>query len=378
MAIDINGETLIITLDAVVAGVLDVDVGADLYTVWKTWMKQGNMRYPPAFRTTGGDELTAIIDAGAYFFLRNDYGWRIKSYENDATYYLVGNLAVQDTSLPAFIPTIGTYTAAILGLQPVTQGVTPAMANQLEQISFADGVAVSPATGEPGTGNDVNNNPIGTRIAPSDNMADAHYILMARGLDKFYLMDSLTIGATDLSMGHAFIGDSPFIVLTIEIAADVTNCSVTNLSLTGELDGLNSITNCSLKAVTNVSGIVHNCELTDDITLSGGIHIIESYSAKSGAGYINITTGAHTIEVSDWHRSLGLKGMTAGIHTIEMYGGQLHLDATCTGGTIYVRGAYSLPPDDQSTGTVVIDQSETKAVWDEARALTVGKFIGLK
>ena len=70
--------------------------------------------------------------------------------------------------------------------------------------------------------------------------------------------------------------------------------------------------------------------------------------------------------------------MTAGTHTIEIYGGQLHLENTCTGGNVYMRGAHSLPVDDQSVGTTVIDQTEVAATWGDNKALTVPKYLGLK
>lgn len=380
-----DGEALLITLDPVVDGVLDVDVGQDLYAQWKAWMLQGNMRFPPAFRTTGGDELTEIIDAGAYFFLRNDYGWRVKPYENDGTYYLIGNLAVQLTSLPALVSTTGAFTAAILGLQPVTQGVTAAMGAQLEQVSLEGGVAIDPVNGLLGTGLAPTGVPIGSRLAPAKLISDAHTIAVDRGLNTFYVMDDLNI-ATENFHGHAhvFRGDSPFIVLTIEDPAIFTNAAVENLTIVGELDGLNTVTRSNVGAVTNVSGFFEKCVFTDSLSLSGPTHFIECYSSKVGAGYVNILTGTNDFQVSDWHRSLGITGMTAGTSTIEMYGGQLHLDASCTGGTIYLRGNYSLPPDDQSTGTTLIDQTENVALWGTPEAVLLAlqvseawKLLGL-
>ena len=120
MAIDFDGINLIITLDS---GVTEVDVREDIYEPWKEWVRAGNAAFPAAFRPLGGDPLTALINAGSYFFLNNTVGWRIKPPEEDITIYLTGNLAVEDVSLPAFVPTDGNFTTAILGLQQVTQGV---------------------------------------------------------------------------------------------------------------------------------------------------------------------------------------------------------------------------------------------------------------
>jgi len=120
MAVSFDGPNLIITLES---GVTEVDVKEDLYEAWKDWVRAGNAQFPQAFTVVGGDPLTSVINAGSYFFLNNSDGWRIRPPEEDITIYLTGNLAVLDVAFPAFIPTIGGYTAAIVGLQPVTQGV---------------------------------------------------------------------------------------------------------------------------------------------------------------------------------------------------------------------------------------------------------------
>jgi hypothetical protein len=124
MATTFDGDNLLITLNAGGA-VHSVNAETDLYSDWKEWVKlsSANAAHAPAFRTTGGDPLTPGIEAGAYFFLRNDLGWRIKPAEEDATITLTGNLAPEDSSLPIVIPTTGAYTVLVLGLQPITQGV---------------------------------------------------------------------------------------------------------------------------------------------------------------------------------------------------------------------------------------------------------------
>ena len=123
MAINFDGVNLVITLDS---GVTEVDVLTDIYAPWKTWLlsDSANRGFPQAFRSAGGDPLTDNVDAGSYIFLNNSVGWRIRPPEEDITIYLTGNLAVEDTALPAIVPTVGNFTAAILGLQPVSQTVT--------------------------------------------------------------------------------------------------------------------------------------------------------------------------------------------------------------------------------------------------------------
>lgn len=116
-----DGTNLIITLDS---GVATVDVETDLYSDWKEWFKTGtNARFATAFRTFGGDPLSASVEAGAYFMFQNQNGWRIRPPEEDITIQINGNIAPEDPNLPIAIPTIGAFTALLLGIQPITQNV---------------------------------------------------------------------------------------------------------------------------------------------------------------------------------------------------------------------------------------------------------------
>lgn len=115
-----DGDNLTITLDS---GATLVDVKIDLYSDWKEFVQQGdNGKFLPAFRATGGDPLTGALEAGAFFFLRNDLGWRIKPPEENTTIFLTGNLAGENDTLPMILPSDGGFTVLILGLQPITQG----------------------------------------------------------------------------------------------------------------------------------------------------------------------------------------------------------------------------------------------------------------
>jgi len=136
MAIDFDGDNLVITLDAPTDGILTIDAEVGLYNAWKDWMLESyaNRKYPQAFRTVGGDSLTPGIDAGAYFFIQNNLGWRIRPFEADATVFLTGNLAPEDSTLPIMIPTIGTYTVLVDGLQPITQNVDTIIEQQTTHI----------------------------------------------------------------------------------------------------------------------------------------------------------------------------------------------------------------------------------------------------
>ena len=120
MAITFDGPNLRIILDAVSA--LDIE---DLYSRWKDFSKTGNnSRFPFAFADSfGGNTLQVGLDAGAYFTLRNDLGWRIRPDEANRTVSVTGNLVAFDSTLPLTVPTTGAFTVLLNGLQPITQNI---------------------------------------------------------------------------------------------------------------------------------------------------------------------------------------------------------------------------------------------------------------
>jgi hypothetical protein len=106
-----DGPNLLITLPAVTP---EIDAKIDLYSDWKEWFKTSdNSKFPVAFDTTGGDPTTATGNVAAYYFLRNDNGWRIKPAEEDAEVVIVGNLYPRDATLPMFMETTGAFTVLI-------------------------------------------------------------------------------------------------------------------------------------------------------------------------------------------------------------------------------------------------------------------------
>lgn len=125
MATVFDGDTLTITLDAPVGGVLDLDIQR-LYSEWKEWQTADfqNMGYPPAFRAVGGDPISATVNNVPFFFLQNQYGWRIKPFEADHTINIAGQLAAEDPTLPMTKSTTGAFTVFGFNVQPVAQTET--------------------------------------------------------------------------------------------------------------------------------------------------------------------------------------------------------------------------------------------------------------
>jgi hypothetical protein len=130
----------------------DLDAAIDLYSDWKEWMLEGdNAKYVPAFRTIGGDPLGSGLSAGAYFFLQNHEGWRIRPHGDSHELTITGNLYSEDATLPMFVPPIGGHTIAIkMERSSLTQRASGETATAIAAAVIAEPVGASPRAGSLG------------------------------------------------------------------------------------------------------------------------------------------------------------------------------------------------------------------------------------
>jgi len=229
-------------------------------------------------------------------------------------------------------------------------------------------VIINTITGQAGT-----STPIGTRGAPSSVLTDALAIAVSNGIGTFRLMNTITLTTIDLSAGYTFTSDNPVnVVLTVDASADVTNCQFHNMTLTGRLDGMNSVTHCSLGAVQDVSGLIQECQFAGDLTLNGSILMVNCTSNIAGGGYASIISGAGiSVQVRDFHGSIGIKGIVDGVHSIGGAGGRCVIDSTCTGGTIHVRGDWFELVDNSGGGCTVLDE---RAAMSQEEAVKINEI----
>ena len=128
-----DGANLHITLPSI--GTFDAQT--NIYSAWKEWIRQSdNAKYPPAFDTTGGDNVGGGQTVAPYFFCRNDLGWRIKMPSQDGEIVVSGNLFPRDPSSTLFAQTAG-YDA-FLRLEVSTRAVvitSDPYADEIESIN---------------------------------------------------------------------------------------------------------------------------------------------------------------------------------------------------------------------------------------------------
>lgn len=96
-------KTIIVDNELVIAGVAQFTV-EHIYSEWKEWVSTGEgAKYPPAFRTVGGDPIGGGVSVGAYVFINNDAGWTLLPPDTDGVKVIViGNLYPENINLPMF------------------------------------------------------------------------------------------------------------------------------------------------------------------------------------------------------------------------------------------------------------------------------------
>lgn len=240
----------------------------------------------------------------------------------------------------------------------------------LEASLFTEGVILDIINGTPGTGKDSTGGIIGTRQVPSNNIEDAHIIAQFRGTRNIVIINSMTIANQDMSDGHTFIGNSPYVLLTVDPTADLTNCAFEGVSFQGEVDGMNSARDCFVLDITAASGSFYNCAFGGNITLNGRVDMFDCYSRVEGGGYPTFTVGTHNVVVRQHRGSFGLVGASVGhLSSVGVQGGRLVIDASCAGGEVHARGEPFEIIDNSGAACTVFREVEgesTREMWDLA------------
>ena len=265
----------------------------DLYSEWKQWVGIGdNSKWPQAFDVLGGDELSPGINAGAYFFLRNDLGWRIKPAEITATVYIYGNLVPRDSALPIIIPTTGNYCVMYLGLQPITQSVETILTQQ--QLAAYNGT-VNVDTYHGSSGNAY---PYGTPAYPVKTLNDGIAIAELYQFDRIALNGDFVFNSGQDYSHYAFVASTamPTVVLQDNLlkGSSFYGCTVTGVVKTDPLK--TDFLDCLIVGLSNVNGYFKNCGFEGHIDfVSGTQYLFQCASASSATFCSNGNTGVNYI-----------------------------------------------------------------------------------
>lgn len=207
--------------------------------------------------------------------------------------------------------------------------------------------------------------PYGTRAFPVNNVADALAISLERGIRTIRVLQPLMLTSNDFSDGYHFKGDTPRTLLILGEGANVTNCEFFNMTVTGTLDGDNSLQDCIVTNLVINGGILLQCGLIDTVTLAGTdlTAILACFSGVAGGDPNQVATidlgGTHTspLIVRDWHGGLALSNATEQAEntdvSVDMSSGRVLFRNTITDGSYLVRGMADVVDDTGENATVV-------------------------
>lgn len=222
-------------------------------------------------------------------------GWKVVPANESHTLYISGEQITDDGQAgPAAIDT----TFLTPGVSVIIQYEPPAseLVRADEEIriltaaSYNGTVVVDQANGVPGT--DIG---IGKFDNPVSNFNDAKQIASDLGLTTILLKaGTTTITAADDLTNYIIRGVSAAtVLLIIQPGATITNCEITNVSVTGVINGTVIIRESYVYDINYFSGFMFQCQLAGDISIIGPTpaSFMQCFSAVNGVTFDLNQTG---------------------------------------------------------------------------------------
>jgi len=267
-------------------------------------------------------------------------------------------------------------------------------------VGYANGaIWIDTNNGTSGSVDGVN----GVADYPVDNWADALALSSNTGLTTFYIMNGSSITLSGDSSNYTLIGYNWTLELNNQV---ITDMQVKGAFITGTGTGSGyTFKNCTLAdgaTLTVADGDCFDCALAGSIVLSaaGTYYFDKCFSGAAGISTPDIDFGAAVgdtnLNFRHYSGGIEVKNMGAsGTDKMSLEGnGQLVLNANCSGGTIAIRGNFTVT--DNAGGAVTlsddarVDQNQITAaceagslvsdVWDHllasiSTAGSIGKLI---
>tara|TARA_R110000822_G_scaffold242061_1_gene371275 strand:- start:2091 stop:3893 length:1803 start_codon:yes stop_codon:yes gene_type:complete len=305
-----------------------VQFGKDLYDV------QDNidgMWAPTAFEYTAPKNVGGVSLAPVLLILEP---YRI-TFE-DGQYAI--NLTGGNTNLQDFV------TVNQVSIRP-NNSVGLTFSKQVEDSAFQDGrVWVNTTYGQSGT-----SYPRGTIGDPVDNLIDAQAIIAVRRLPKrIHLTGNITTTSSDDITDYDIIGASSRLAfLDITTGTDTNNLVVSNISMTGDLNGNITASNASsFDSIIDFDGRMILCGLKGVIDLgsAGQSHdFIDCFSEEEGLSRPIVdcdNLGGNKVQFRRYSGGLTIRNFVNGGSemSIDINQGTVEIESNCIGGDIVIRG----------------------------------------
>jgi hypothetical protein len=261
-----------------------------------------------------------------------------------------------------------------------------------QSVGYADGaVWVDTTNGVAGTSSFVN----GVADNPVSNWADASTIATNVGLHRFRIIPGSSIQLTAATDSFALIGQEWTLDLNGQSIAGTFFEGATVSDTAPPATGSGAVfCDCIFNSISIADHRFLRCGFAGTITLTAAATEVWEgcYSAVAGTGSPSVDFGAAVgntnLNMRHYSGGVEIQNMNAtGTDTMSLEGnGQLVINANCSGGTVALRGNFTIT--DNAGGAVTLSddarftRSETAdAIWDEARAGhatagTYGEFTG--
>ncbi len=203
---------------------------------------------------------------------------------------------------------------------------------------------------------------LGNGQYPVNSFEEAYQIATSKGLTRFRLSHANAFSTPLDIVNFNVRGDSAVSTsLQLDPSAVVDNCQITDLTITGTLDGGTIIERCVVNGINYFNGIINNSALTEQPIVLGGSSealFFQCFSAVPGGNArprIDFNHGPTPLAVRDWYGGLELVNKTndVGEVSVDMSSGTLYIRSSCTAGEITVRGIGRLV-DESGAGCNVI------------------------
>jgi hypothetical protein len=202
----------------------------------------------------------------------------------------------------------------------------------------------------------------GTTTNPVDTLADALTLSAATGINQFFVLGGSTITFAGAMDGFYFRGFRYTVDLN---GQSVSGTRFDNAIIVGNDSGTNAVRTvycqCAMGTHTLGSHVLDGCRVDGVITLAQAANYTwdQCYSDLAGTGTpsVDMASAAEVKTLSIRHYSGGIEfrnfGAGGGTHTASIEGeGQVVLANSCAGGTIAVRGIFTLT--DNAAGAVTL------------------------
>ena len=239
--------------------------------------------------------------------------------------------------------------------------------DQINQQSFGGYIWIDTIDGLTGSGF-----PRGTPTDPVLGWLDAADVSVATNLKSFKLRHDLVIPtSTDLSgltiEGLNIVGS----VVTLQ-GGDMTHLDLEKMTFSGDCGtGFMVGVDCHTGVLTSFEGALDECLISGNITLAsvstgeGPITFFNSSSGFPGNSTFTLDCAGtdNEIQFRGWSGGMTITNFTSGnLMSIDMAQGKVTLDATCTAGTILIRGVAEIVDNSGAGCTVVTTGTITELV----------------